>query len=120
MSERARQIGGRLSIASSVSVGTTIEAIIPSPPRYERQSSMRDSRISILCLDDDPLVREGIILKIDAQPDMKVVASAATGEEALELFWQHRPNVTLVDLQLPTISGLDVFGKFVDGNRRPE
>jgi len=79
---------------------------------------MLDSRISILCLDDHPLVREGIILKIDAQPDMKVVASAATGEEALELFWQHRPNVTLVDLQLPTISGLDVIREI--RRREPE
>jgi len=65
--------------------------------------------IRLLCVDDHPLVREGVTRKIDAQPDMRVVASAATGEEAIKLFDQHQPDVTLMDLNLPGMSGLEVI-----------
>lgn len=54
-------------------------------------------------------MREGIALIIDMQPDMEVVGLAASGEEAVTLFRQHRPDVTLMDLQLPGISGLDAI-----------
>jgi DNA-binding NarL/FixJ family response regulator len=62
--------------------------------------------IRVLCIDDHPLVREGIALKIQAQPDMEIAGAAATGEEGVELFQRLRPDVTLMDLQLPTMSGL--------------
>jgi DNA-binding NarL/FixJ family response regulator len=65
--------------------------------------------IRVLCVEDHRIVREGIGLMIDAQRDMKVVASAATGEEALTLFRRHQPDVTLMDLQLPGISGLEAI-----------
>lgn len=65
--------------------------------------------IRLLCVDDHPLVREGITRKIDAQPDMRVVAAASTGEEALKLFEQHQPDVTLMDLNLPGMSGLEAI-----------
>lgn len=71
------------------------------------QAAPRDIRL--LCVDDHPLVREGVTRKIDAQPDMRVVASASTGEEAILLFEQHLPDVTLMDLNLPGMSGLDVI-----------
>ena len=67
-------------------------------------------RIRILCVDDHPLVRDGVTRKIDLQADMTVVAAAATGEEALRLFEQHRPDVTLMDLNLPGMSGLETIG----------
>jgi YesN/AraC family two-component response regulator len=51
--------------------------------------------ISILIADDHPIVREGLTATIDYQPDMEVVGKAATGHEAVELFRQHRPDVTL-------------------------
>lgn len=70
---------------------------------------MAKSQIRVLCVDDHPLVREGIIRKIELQPDMKVIATAVTGEEAVGLFRQHRPDITLMDLQLPTMSGLDAI-----------
>jgi DNA-binding NarL/FixJ family response regulator len=70
---------------------------------------MAKSQIRVLCVDDHPLVREGIIRKVDLQPDMKVIATAVTGEEAVNLFRQHRPDITLMDLQLPTMSGLDAI-----------
>ncbi len=63
----------------------------------------------MLCVDDHRIVREGIGLIIDREPDMKVVGSAATGEEAVALFARERPDVTLMDLQLPTMSGLDAI-----------
>jgi DNA-binding NarL/FixJ family response regulator len=65
--------------------------------------------IRVLCVDDHRIVREGIALIISRQPDMEVVGSAATGEEAVLLFKRHRPDVTLMDLQLPTMSGLEAI-----------
>jgi len=65
--------------------------------------------IRVLSVEDHAIVREGIALIIDMQPDMEVVGLAASGEEAVTLFRQHRPDVTLMDLQLPGISGLDAI-----------
>jgi two-component system, NarL family, response regulator len=62
--------------------------------------------IRILCVDDHRIVREGIASLIDRQPDMKVVASAASGEEAIDLFTEHRPDITLMDLQLGVMDGI--------------
>jgi two-component system NarL family response regulator len=63
----------------------------------------------VLCTDDHRIVREGIALIINRQLDMEVVASAASGEEALDLFRAHRPDVTLMDLQLGGMSGLETI-----------
>jgi DNA-binding NarL/FixJ family response regulator len=65
------------------------------------------SRIRVLCVDDHRLMLDGLSLLIDRQPDMHVVASATTGEEAVELFGRLQPDVTLMDLLLPTMSGLE-------------
>ena len=65
--------------------------------------------IRVLCVDDHPLMREGITTMVDRQKGMTVIASASTGEEAVELFRRHRPDVTLMDLQLPRMSGLDAI-----------
>jgi len=65
------------------------------------------ARIRLLCVDDHHLMRDGLSLIINRQPDLEVVASAATGEQGVALFRQHRPDVTLMDLQLPTMSGLE-------------
>lgn len=70
---------------------------------------MTKTLIPVLCVDDHAVVREGIAAIIDMQPDMVVVGAAATGEEALSLFRRHRPAVTLMDLQLPGISGLEAI-----------
>ena len=68
---------------------------------------MYEPSIRILCVDDHHLLREGISLIINAQPDLKVVASAATGEQAIARFREYRPDITLMDLRLPTMSGFD-------------
>lgn len=65
--------------------------------------------IRVLCVDDHRLMREGISRIVDVQPDMTVVAEASNGEEAVEQFVRHRPDVTLMDLQLPRMSGLEAI-----------
>lgn len=65
--------------------------------------------IRILSVDDHQLLRDGIAMVIENQPDMVLVAQAATGREAIEQFRQHRPDVTLMDLRLPDISGIDAL-----------
>jgi len=67
------------------------------------------SRIRILIVDDHPVLREGLVAIIESQSDLQVVAEAATGKEGIELFAQHLPDITLVDLGLPDLHGVDVI-----------
>jgi DNA-binding NarL/FixJ family response regulator len=67
------------------------------------------NRIRVLSVEDHPLFREGIATIIDSQTDMLMVAQASTGGEAIERFREHRPDVTLMDLQLPDMSGIDAM-----------
>jgi DNA-binding NarL/FixJ family response regulator len=62
--------------------------------------------IRLLCVDDHHLVRDGLALIINREQDLEVVASAGTGEEAIALFRRHRPDITLMDLRMPGIGGL--------------
>ncbi len=63
----------------------------------------------ILCVDDHPVVRDGISFIVNRQPDLEVVGCAGNGEEAIALFRQLRPDITLMDLQLPGVSGLEAI-----------
>lgn len=65
------------------------------------------SDITILSVDDHPLVRDGINFAIQSQPDMTVVAEASNGREAVEMYLRHRPDVTLMDLQMPVMNGIE-------------
>ena len=67
-------------------------------------------RIRLLAVDDHPLVREGIAALVAGQPDMELVAEARDGHEALDKFRQHRPDIVLLDMQMPGISGIDTIG----------
>ena len=66
-------------------------------------------KITIMCVDDHRLVREGLALIINRVKDMQVVASAANGEDAVSLFRQHRPDIVLMDLELPKLNGIEAI-----------
>jgi two-component system, NarL family, response regulator len=72
----------------------------------------------ILIVDDHPLLREGIAALVSGEPDMTLVAECSNGREAIQAFRTHRPDVTLMDLQMPEISGVDAIsairGEFPD------
>ena len=65
--------------------------------------------IRVLCVDDHPLMREGIGAILNNQPDMQIVAEASNGREALEQFRLIRSDITLMDLRLPDMSGIDAM-----------
>ncbi|MGA9989728.1 MAG: response regulator transcription factor, partial [Terriglobales bacterium] len=69
------------------------------------------SSIRILTVDDHPLLRQGIAALIKTQPDMQLVAEACDGEEAIARFRAHRPDVTLMDLQMPNVNGTEAISR---------
>jgi DNA-binding NarL/FixJ family response regulator len=69
------------------------------------------SLIRILTVDDHPLLRSGIETLVNAEADMKLVAEASNGQQAIELYRLHRPDVTLMDLQMPEVSGAEAIAE---------
>src|SRR5215469_9754516 len=65
--------------------------------------------IRVFSVDDHPLLREGIAAIINSQPDMVLVSQAANGREAIQMYRSHQPDVTLMDLRLPDLSGIDAM-----------
>jgi len=63
--------------------------------------------IRVLAVDDHPLLRDGIASVIEGQPDMRVIAEASNGREAVDLCLAHRPDITLMDIQMPVMNGID-------------
>ena len=70
---------------------------------------MMSREIRVMCVDDHRIVRDGLTVIINRERDMQVVASASTGEEAIAAFQRERPDVTLMDLQLPRMTGLETI-----------
>jgi DNA-binding NarL/FixJ family response regulator len=67
--------------------------------------------IRVFTVDDHPLLRKGIAALVNAEPDMKLIAEASNGQEAIESFRVHRPDVTLMDIQMPSFNGIDAICK---------
>jgi DNA-binding NarL/FixJ family response regulator len=65
--------------------------------------------IRILAVDDHPMLREGLASLVASQSDMELIAEASTGREALEQFRNHRPDITLMDLQMPDMGGIEAM-----------
>ena len=65
--------------------------------------------IRILAVDDHPLLRKGIAALVSSEPDLKLVAEASNGQDAVNAFRTHRPDVTLMDLQLPAMDGIEAI-----------
>jgi DNA-binding NarL/FixJ family response regulator len=75
--------------------------MMPSPPNL----------IRILTVDDHPLLRKGIAALVNGEPDLTLVAEASNGNEAIDAFRSHRPDVTLMDLQMPEVDGIDAIDR---------
>ena len=69
--------------------------------------------IRILSVDDHPLLRKGIAALVNAEPDMKLIAESSDGQEAVDSFRLHRPDVTLMDIQMPGFNGIDAIDRIL-------
>ena len=130
INERAELVGGKLAIRSRVDAGTEIELSIPVSVAYRKlpgahpviQEKQPDSpsadksrpvadqrRIRLLSADDHALLREGIASIIAHHSDMVLVSQASGGREAIQQYREHRPDVTLMDLRMPDLSGIEAL-----------
>jgi DNA-binding NarL/FixJ family response regulator len=92
-------------------MGFALIAVVSGYSAKRGVMSSVPERIRILTVDDHPLLREGIAALVNAESDMKLVAEASNGEEAIEQFRLHRPDVTLMDLQMPALNGIEAVAR---------
>ena len=72
------------------------------------------NKINLLVVDDHNIVRSGLAALINSEMDMSVVAQATNGQQAIDLFKQHRPDVALMDLRMPVVSGVEAVEKIAE------
>src|SRR5713101_6122502 len=70
-----------------------------------------NKKIRIMVIDDQAVVRQGFVALINTVPDMEVVAEGTNGQQAIELFRQHQPDVTMMDLRMPVLGGVEAIAK---------
>ncbi|MCA9863853.1 MAG: GAF domain-containing protein [Thermomicrobiales bacterium] len=114
MAERVKRLGGEFFIRSREqgSPGTLLCASVPyTRPATQSSGSARQSRgvVRILVVDDHPAIRAGLATLLDAELDLEVAGQAASGEEALRLIGELEPDIALIDLRLPGISGVETI-----------
>jgi DNA-binding NarL/FixJ family response regulator len=68
-----------------------------------------DKKINIMVIDDQAVVRQGLVSLIGTVPDMNVIAEGTNGQQAIELYRQHKPDVTLIDLRMPIVNGVEAI-----------
>lgn len=127
LQDRMSLIGGRMEVSSAPGRGTTVKLILPekvlepSAPNgakptdspgavTERDAARRGSgysKIRILLVDDHEVIRHGLRLLLQNEPDLEVVAEASSGREALELVRRHQPQIVLMDVSMPDLDGID-------------
>ncbi len=114
MRERVRLVGGSFEIESAPNCGTRIRARIPlnedDPHPHPTPPPMPDP-IRILLADDHPLFREGVAYSLGLEDDLEVVAQASSGEEAVALAQRLRPDVVLLDINMPGLGGIAAAGQ---------
>jgi DNA-binding NarL/FixJ family response regulator len=101
------ELGARVRAVLRRAAGANRPATLPGHSALPAVST--GAGIRILCVDQQPLVLEGIESLIGRQTDMEVVAATGTGEEAIALFLQYRPDVVVLDLQLPGLTGIETI-----------
>src|SRR3954468_24280177 len=88
-----------------------VPAVTLSIPPGPNKSARKDRAIRILLADDHTVVRDGLSVIIDQEPGLQVVAQAATGRQAVELWDEHHPDITLMDLQMPLLNGVNAISE---------
>ncbi len=106
MKERAEKAGGSLSLSTVRPSGLQIELALPLMTTNKEQKMNKD-KIRVALADDQPLVREGFRYVINAQPDMTVSGEAGDGHGIIALAKQTKPDVILMDVQMPHCSGIE-------------
>ena len=100
MTERAELLGGTLEAGPSPDRGWTVNAVLP-------RDGTGHMTIRVLVADDQEIVRTGLTMILDAQPDIEVIGEAADGREAVALARQLRPDVCLFDIRMPDMDGIE-------------
>jgi DNA-binding NarL/FixJ family response regulator len=88
-------------------------SVYPNRPNLATIKMVQPPKIRILAVGHNPLLREGLSLLIRLQPDMELVGAAASAEEAVQAFAAHRPDVTLMDLDLPCAAAITAIQEIV-------
>ena len=102
MEERVKRLGGTFAVESQPGKGATVTADLPLPRREQRMK-----KTSVLLADDHTLIRAGLRMVVDAQPDLTVVGEANDGREAVAMAGKLKPDVVVMDIGMPSLNGIE-------------